>query len=550
MISSSKNITDTLTRSQTRASPDDLPFESSSFDVIFRTTHPEKAKLGPSGKRKTSGRVILLTRRRLPFSAVKWDEMQDIILACNPAIEDLLLTSRDAAVRHITTTFDLYRSQLKAKLQASVSKIHLSTDLWTSPHRHGILAVCVRWVDNGYRLQKALLAMPECRYSHSGERQATLMAEAIEEYGIAKQIGYHTGDNATSNDTCLKHLCQMLQDKYGISFHPNQRRIRCIAHIINLFLQAFILASSKEALRAALAAASDVTGAEMYEQFYFTLYEVSANEAVLRYCQPTFVRHQQGPEAYQQGLADWNEFFNHWHSIMKSSDEKAFDQRVQELERRYLPQYIEEVGYIKANWLDPYKERLARAWVDQHPHFGNVVTSRVEGIHGLLKSHLKKSTLDLFEAWRAMKHALLNQLAELQSNQASQQRRIPIELSGSLYSAIRGWVSHEALRKVEEQRKLLLKEHLPVCTGAFSRSHGPPCARTLKALQEQNQPLRLEHFHTHWQLNRHGVHRLLLEPRHRPNRIAAGSSTMRPQSSTQREPSAFEAVQATTRPKA
>ncbi|KAG6977826.1 Zinc finger BED domain-containing protein DAYSLEEPER [Fusarium oxysporum f. sp. conglutinans] len=351
---------------RTRASPDDLPFESSSFDAIFRTTHPEKAKLGPSGKRKTSGRVTyeclhcppdspwsngkrgnaiyhakrkhasilqteastvdehdsdiitrpskqprmdsffpsrpsdttlrrvfnrqqyiesivgLLTRRRLPFSAVKWDEMQDIILACNPAIEDLLLTSRDAAMRHITTTFDLYRSQLKAKLQASVSKIHLSTDLWTSPHRHGILAVCVRWVDNGYRLQKALLAMPECRYSHSGERQATLMAEAIEEYGIAKQIGYHTGDNATSNDTCLKHLSQMLQDKYGISFHPNQRRIRCIAHIINLSLQAFLLASSKEALRAALAAASDVTGAEMYEQFYFTLYDVSANEPTSR----------------------------------------------------------------------------------------------------------------------------------------------------------------------------------------------------------------------------------------------------------------------------
>ncbi|KAI8404626.1 hypothetical protein FOFC_16121 [Fusarium oxysporum] len=366
MISSSKIITDTLSRSQTRASPDDLPFESSSFDAIFRTTHPEKAKLGPSGKRKTSGRVMyeclhcppdspwsngkrgnaiyhakrkhasilqteastvdehdsdiitrpskqprmdsffpsrpsdttlrrvfnrqqyiesivgLLTRRRLPFSAVKWDEMQDIILACNPAIEDLLLTSRDAAMRHITTTFDLYRPQLKAKLQASVSKIHLSTDLWTSPHRHGILAVCVRWVDNGYRLQKALLAMPECRYSHSGERQATLMAEAIEEYGIAKQIGYHTGDNATSNDTCLKHLSQMLQDKYGISFHPNQRRIRCIAHIINLSLQAFLLASSKEALRAALAAASDVTGAEMYEQFYFTLYDVSANEPTSR----------------------------------------------------------------------------------------------------------------------------------------------------------------------------------------------------------------------------------------------------------------------------
>ncbi|KFA52531.1 hypothetical protein S40293_10337, partial [Stachybotrys chartarum IBT 40293] len=41
------------------------------------------------------------------------------------------------------------------------------------------------------------------------------MAEAIEEYGIAKQIGYHTGDNAigtvisdnaSSNDNCLQHF--------------------------------------------------------------------------------------------------------------------------------------------------------------------------------------------------------------------------------------------------------------------------------------------------------------------------------------------------------
>ncbi|KAM5528746.1 hypothetical protein FOXYSP1_19227 [Fusarium oxysporum f. sp. phaseoli] len=98
---------------------------------------------------------------------------------------------------------------------------------------------------------------------------------------------------------------------------------------------------------------------------------------------------------------------------MRSIDEETFDQRVKELKKRYVPQYLEEVSYIKTNWLDLYKEKLVKAWVNQHPHFGNVVTSRVEGIHGLLKNHLKTSTLDLFEAWRAMKNALLNQLAEL-----------------------------------------------------------------------------------------------------------------------------------------
>ena len=91
-----------------------------------------------------------------------------------------------------------------------------------------------------------------------------------------------------------------------------------------------------------------------------------------------------------------------------------------------------------------------------------------------------------------MKHALLNQLSELRSNQVQQQIRTPIELSGSLYSAVRGWVSHEALRKVEEQRKR--KDPLPSCTGSFTKSQGLPCAHILRILQEKDQVLLLEHF--------------------------------------------------------
>jgi hypothetical protein len=94
-----------------------------------------------------------------------------------------------------------------------------------------------------------------------------------------------------------------------------------------------------------------------------------ANKAVLRYCQPTFTRHDQGLEARRESLNDWNEFFNCWHSIVRSADEETFDQRVKGLEERYLPQCLEEVGYIKTNWLDLYKEKLVKAWVDQYPHF-------------------------------------------------------------------------------------------------------------------------------------------------------------------------------------
>ncbi|EGU73871.1 hypothetical protein FOXB_15618, partial [Fusarium oxysporum f. sp. conglutinans Fo5176] len=108
--------------------------------------------------------------------------------------------------------------------------------------------------------------------------------------------------------------------------------------------------------------------------------------AVLRYCQPRFTRQTQGENP---GIEAWNEFYGHWHSIIKSPNEQTFHERVSEFEKKYLPDYIEEVRYIKTNWLDQYKEKLVKAWVNQHPHFDNVVTSMVEGIHWLLRSHLK-----------------------------------------------------------------------------------------------------------------------------------------------------------------
>ncbi|EXK76130.1 hypothetical protein FOQG_19112 [Fusarium oxysporum f. sp. raphani 54005] len=115
--------------------------------------------------------------------------------------------------------------------------------------------------------------MPECRYSHSGKTQASLIINTLAKYGIASKVGYHVGDNATSNNTCLSYLSRRLRDDYGLTFDPSKRHIRCIAHIINLSLQAFLLASSKEALIAALNATDDTSNDQLFAQFYDTLHD-------------------------------------------------------------------------------------------------------------------------------------------------------------------------------------------------------------------------------------------------------------------------------------
>lgn len=173
-----------------------------------------------------------------------------------------------------------------------------------------------------------------------------------------------------------------------------------------------------------------------------------------------------------------------------------------------------------------------------------MVTSRVEGIHGLLKSHLKKSTLDLFGAWQAVKLVLVNQLAELRYNQAKQKIRTPIELSGQLYHAVRGWVSHEALRRVELQRRLMFKKDPPprsTCSGSFAKSQGLPCVHKLKDVVAQKSVLQLADFHSHWHLVRTGTPRLLLEPHQGIDTVNTTSSLSL--SSVRRDLSGFELVE-------
>jgi hypothetical protein len=52
--------------------------------------------------------IGLLTRRRLPFSAVEWTEFRDLVLAYNPMIKDCIITLRRTAVRLILANFNLY----------------------------------------------------------------------------------------------------------------------------------------------------------------------------------------------------------------------------------------------------------------------------------------------------------------------------------------------------------------------------------------------------------------------------------------------------------
>jgi len=101
------------------------------------------------------------------------------------------------------------------------------------------------------------------------------LMKIIGNYNLAHRVGYFTGDNDAKYDTCLRQLALELSEEYGVAFDAVSSRTRCVGHIINLSLQAFLFATSKNALQAAMEQAqdetTDVTVAEaLHDQLHST----------------------------------------------------------------------------------------------------------------------------------------------------------------------------------------------------------------------------------------------------------------------------------------
>jgi len=102
------------------------------------------------------------------------------------------------------------------------------------------------------------------------------------------------------------------------------------------------------------------------------------NKAVLQHCRPIFVAKNSSKDA-QTEVQLWEAFYASWHSIVASSDEKVFKERLTQFEAEYGANYLDAVGYVKTYWLEPYKEMIVKAWVNTYLHFDNVATSRQVG---------------------------------------------------------------------------------------------------------------------------------------------------------------------------
>ena len=161
--------------------------------------------------------------------------------------------------------------------------------------------------------------------------------------------------------------------------------------------------------------------------------------------------------------------------------------------------YASVLTYIEDIWL-PWKERFVYAWTGQTSHFGNNVTSRVEGAHATIKRYLQVSTGGLREVKENICLAIENQFQEIRTQLASEKIRIPQKLCIPFFNETVNKVSFYALYELQKQYTLAhTKDYSSQCKGHFFKTMGLPCVHMIKEMNIEVVPL--NQIHMQWRID-------------------------------------------------
>lgn len=184
-----------------------------------------------------------------PFSIVDNVWFRRVLRVVQPQIDPYLF-SQNTAKTWSMLAFANAKKQVKSLLQRSLTRIHITVDIWTSKYNsYSFLGICAHFVteDSGeWKLKNVILSLKRLRKKHTGEFQASIVLSGLQEYDIVENIGVIVADNAPDNDTLVKHLWAEIDPLAKLE----GKRGRCMAHIINLVAKSYLYKNDVEAFTA------------------------------------------------------------------------------------------------------------------------------------------------------------------------------------------------------------------------------------------------------------------------------------------------------------
>ena len=174
-----------------------------------------------------------------PFTAVMEKSFGEMIRSAHPDAERNTPRSGTTIRAHLNSLFTKNLKIIQRKLTKSRSKINLCFDLWTAAaNGDSYLAVSGSWISTSFEFQQVAIALKHVPEEHTGVNLAKVLADVARDFKIEDRMGCFVLDGATNNDTATDFVSASTEHRI---FRGSERRLRCIAHIINITLKTLLL---------------------------------------------------------------------------------------------------------------------------------------------------------------------------------------------------------------------------------------------------------------------------------------------------------------------
>ena len=181
-----------------------------------------------------------------PFTIIGSQSFLTLLKLCLKCKRDnVFLPKADALRNGIVQRTEKMKTDLKETFAKDRTAVHLCLDMWTSTNQFSFLAITAHYVDSNWKLTESLLSFVETT-DHTGSSMACLVSTALEEFELTSRLGCLAMDNASNNNSLMVSLFEKLQESsnergdFLIEWNPEDARIRCLPHIINLAVKAFL----------------------------------------------------------------------------------------------------------------------------------------------------------------------------------------------------------------------------------------------------------------------------------------------------------------------
>ncbi|ERF69733.1 hypothetical protein EPUS_09311 [Endocarpon pusillum Z07020] len=150
-----------------------------------------------------------------------------------------------------------------------------------------------------------------------------------------------------------------------------------------------------------------------------------------------------------------NEFLRVWSQLLYATTETEYDRVWSILQRQFRHSQPRILNYLTRTWL-PFKETFIRAWTDKIRHYGNVDSSRAEGVHQAIKRQMGSQRIHLNDVVDHLSMYLDLHNKQLREELEYGQQKERTDLQNPLYRKLHGHISYYA---IDQQRMI---KHLPL----------------------------------------------------------------------------------------